>query len=307
MKKHFYILLTVLIVCIVSGFFIFKNYHKEIEKKIDIDGSDTMALMVSDIAAAFMSSHEDYMISVKNTDSSQGLSQFLKGNIDIANSSRRITEDELQTAKKNNINVGEFILAKDAVVFIVNPKNSVSKLTFSQLGDIYLGKIKNWKEVGGKDAKIDLFGREKTSGTYSFVIDKLVKGDVSKQDVDVERGSNQSIVDSVINDVNAIGYIGIEYSETSPGSKRDDIKIINVAENDKADYYSPYDDGAILNNKYPLTRKVYQYFSTSSLNIKEFLQFEMSNSAKEIIKNNGFYENDESDDESDTIFINSLK
>jgi phosphate transport system substrate-binding protein len=55
----------------------------------------------------------------------------------------------------------------------------VNKLTLEQLGKIFKGDITNWKEVGGPDAKISLYGRQSNSGTYVFFREFVVKGDYS--------------------------------------------------------------------------------------------------------------------------------
>jgi len=68
-------------------------------------------------------------------------------------------------------------LCKDGVTIFLNEANKVSDLSLKQLSDIYLGKTKNWKEVGGADAEIRLYGRENSSGTYTYFHDEVVKGD----------------------------------------------------------------------------------------------------------------------------------
>ena len=52
-----------------------------------------------------------------------------------------------------------FPLAYDALVIIVNPANPITNLTMQQVRDIFTGKIKNWKEVGGLDRQIKLVTR----------------------------------------------------------------------------------------------------------------------------------------------------
>ena len=66
-------------------------------------------------------------------------------------------------------------MALDGITVYVNEKNAVEKLTFAQLKDIFQAAVKNWKEVGGKDAPIVLYGRENSSGTHIFFKEHVLK------------------------------------------------------------------------------------------------------------------------------------
>ena len=82
------------------------------------------------------------------------------------------TEEKLKfsEAKKE---IESVTIAFDALAVIVHPSNKVKQLTREQLEDIYTGKIKNWKEVGGDDAKIVAYSRESSSGTYEFFKEEI--------------------------------------------------------------------------------------------------------------------------------------
>ncbi len=107
----------------------------------------------------------------------------------------------------------EHVVALDAVAVIVNPRNPVSELSITQLRAIYSGQITNWKEVGGKDAPIELYGRDSDSGTYEMftknVFGKESGMNSSKFSLPSARQmtDSKSIVDAVIGSENAIGYV----------------------------------------------------------------------------------------------------
>lgn len=61
----------------------------------------------------------------------------------------------------------EIFLAKVPVTFAVGTEVGLSGLSLKQLEDIYLGKITNWKTLGGLDAEIVLVGREQTEALYT--------------------------------------------------------------------------------------------------------------------------------------------
>jgi len=137
-------------------------------KSIVIKGSDTEVNMVQALAEEFRNQHPDITISVSGGGSGSGIAALINGEIDIANSSREISQEELDQAKANNIEIGTFIDARDGITVIVHQNNPVEKLTLDQIGKIYRGEITNWKEVGGKDMPITLYGRQSNSGTFTF-------------------------------------------------------------------------------------------------------------------------------------------
>lgn len=92
----------------------------------------------------------------------------MEGTTDLAMASRRIKFSEKMKMKQAKHQPEEVVVAYDALAVIVNPENPVNRLTREQLEGIFRGKITNWKEVGGEDAKIVVYSRETSSGTYEF-------------------------------------------------------------------------------------------------------------------------------------------
>lgn len=67
-------------------------------------------------------------------------------------------------------------IGRDALVFLANRSNPVHSLTRSQIVDIYSGRTTNWKEVGGKDRKIQAFQRPMESGSQNLMEKLVMKG-----------------------------------------------------------------------------------------------------------------------------------
>ena len=106
----------------------------------------------------------------------------------------------------------------DALVFLCNTENPVQSLTSSQLKDIYTGKIRNWKEVGGEDAEIIAFQREVNSGSQTLV-EKLLMQGTPMMDApgELRPGEMGELVDSVArysNTRNALGYSVYYYAQS---------------------------------------------------------------------------------------------
>ncbi len=252
-------------------------------KTIVIKGSDTEVNMVQALAEQFRNAHPDVNISVSGGGSGSGIAALINGEIDIANSSREISQEELDQAKAKNIEIGTFIDARDGITVIVNPNNPVEKLTLDQLGRIYRGEITNWKEVGGKDSPITLYGRQSNSGTFTFFRDVAVKGDYAQSMRSMN--GNSDIINAVAQDETAVGYVGVGYYKQA----EDQVKQVLLS-TDGENYYSSTNLQAINNKLYPLARPLYQYVRLPLTQaVRDFLAFEISEEGQAIVEENGFY------------------
>jgi len=90
---------------------------------------------------------------------------LIDGENDIIITARGISRDEQKYADEKGAQLLSHPVAKDAFVFIVNPKNPVRNLSIEQIQKIYTGEIRNWKEVGGNDATINPYVRNPNSGS----------------------------------------------------------------------------------------------------------------------------------------------
>lgn len=90
-------------------------------------------------------------------------------------SSRKMKFDEKVRLQQAGKNAKEVVIAYEALAIVVHLSNPVTHLTREQLEGIFTGKIKNWKEVGGKDRKIVAYSRETSSGTYEFFKESVLK------------------------------------------------------------------------------------------------------------------------------------
>lgn len=259
-------------------------------KQVVIQGSDTEVQVVSALVEAFSQAHPDAQISVAGGGSAVGIAALINGETDIANSSRQMKETELQSARDRGFNPVEFILARDGLSIIVHPSNPVRTLSMQQLAALYSGKVTNWKDVGGNDAPVVLYGRQSTSGTYGFFRDVVVQDDYAESMRQME--GTQAIVDSIVSDKNGIGYVGVGYVKTADGTARKDIVIVPVAIKAGETAVSPLDTPAVLQGKYPIFRRIYQYLPVAPAKdslVAQLLNFEMSEQGMHIVQKQGFY------------------
>ena len=116
-----------------------------------IKGSTTVLPVAQGTLEAFMKANPGVQMSLSGGGSGEGIKALIDKTTDIATSSREIKDKEVELAKSKGVNPVAHVVAYDAIIPVVHPKNKVSNLTIDQLSQIYQGNITNWKEVGGDD------------------------------------------------------------------------------------------------------------------------------------------------------------
>lgn len=287
-----------LIIILGLGFFLFKQTKtmgngptvEASNQEVIIKGSDTEVQMVSNLAEEFSKDYPDSNISVTGGGSSVGIASLINGEIMIANSSRPLKTEELKLINSQGIDLKTAIIARDGLSVIVNKDNPIEELFLAQLGDIYTGKIANWSEVGGTNDAISLYGRQSTSGTYSFFRDVAVKDDYSPTMKGME--GNQAIIDGVLADQNGIGYVGVGYLIDENSSLRHNLKVIPLVSDLSKTAISPLDKDSVQAGLYPLFRPIYQFINgqpEAGSALDQFIKFELSEAGQEIVVMAGFY------------------
>jgi phosphate transport system substrate-binding protein len=177
---------------------------------VNLNGSTTVLPVMQEVTQSFSSEHKDIKVSISGTGSGNGIKALRDGMTDIAMSSRDLKAKETEDFKKHGISPVKFTIAHDAIIPVVNPKNTVSALTKEQLRDIYAGNIKNWKEIGGANAPIVVVGRDSSSGTFECW-QEIVMGKTHVSPRALLQSSNGAVVQTVAGNPNAVGYIGVGY------------------------------------------------------------------------------------------------
>jgi len=206
MKGKSFIVLGLAIIVLMAGMVHAGN--------LVIKGSTTVLPIAQKVAEAYMKEHPDVKISISGGGSGNGIKALIDGSTDIADSSRFIKDKEVKLAVENGRYPVPFAVAYDCIVPVVHPSNSIKNIILAQLKDIYMGKIKNWKEIGGSDLKIVVVSRDTSSGTYEVWEKKVMKKERVYPGA-LLQASNGAVVQAVSKNKNAIGYIGIGYVNTS--------------------------------------------------------------------------------------------
>ena len=267
MKKHLgQVILIVL--CLLTG------AGTGLAENIVIKGSTTVLPIAQATLEAYMKANPGTKISLSGGGSGEGIKALIDSSTDIATSSREIKESEIELAKSKGINPTATVVAIDAIVPIVNPKNRVKDLTIDQLSQIYQGKITNWKEVGGDDLQIVVISRDSSSGTFeSWAELVLNKAKVTPRAQ--LQASNGAIVQAVSKNKYALGYIGLGYLDKTVKG----LTVNGVKASEKT----------ALSKEYPVSRFLYMYTNGEPKGESaKFIRFVLSPAGQKIVAKEGF-------------------
>lgn len=282
------IFVWVLVIGFAIGGIALLGSEAQSQNMIQVKGSDSELNLVQRLAEVYMQKHPEANIAVTGGGSGTGIAALINKQTDIANSSRIMEAKEEEAAKRAGIEPFRIVIATDAISIIVHPSNRVSKLTLEQIGKVFKGEITNWKEVGGKDAKISLYGRQSNSGTFVFLRDFVLKGDYSPN-MKAMNG-NAQIVESIKRDTEGIGYVAVGYVVNEKEEAMPGIKIINVAKDSQSPAYTPAKMENVMSLKYPITRPLNHYTNGKPTGkVLDFLRFEISDEGQKIVRKEGFF------------------
>ena len=250
-------------------------------KPVTIKGSDTMVILGQRFAEEYMKANPGSVVQVNGGGSGTGIAALINGTVDLAQSSRPMKDKEKQQAEQNrNAKLNETPVALDALAVFVHSSNPVRELSLAQIADIYTGKATNWKQVGGKDEVIVIYGRENNSGTYEYFKEHVLnKADFAPR-VQTLSGT-AAVINAVGRDAKGIGYGGIAYAS--------DVKAIAVKKDAATPGVEPKEEN-VANGTYPISRSLYFYWLASSRpELEKFVNWAISPSGQAVVANVGYY------------------
>lgn len=168
---------------------------------LTLAGSTSVQPFAEKWGEAYRAAHPGVAIHVQGGGSTAGVQSALSGAAHIGTCSRELNGDEAKQLRS-------VIVARDGIALIVNPANTVVKLTPEQAVKIYSGEIINWKDVGGPDQKITVITREDGSGTRGAFEELLMKSAKIAPSALVQ-DSTGAVRQMVSGDPTAIGYISV--------------------------------------------------------------------------------------------------
>lgn len=223
------------------------------KKTISAAGSTALQPLAKLAAEDFMAKNSGVQVNISGGGSMTGLNNVASGAVDIGNSDVVVT-DELKSAGlvDHEVAVAPFLI-------IVNKDVTVDNLTKAQLTDIFTGKITNWKDVGGQDAKISIIGRAKSSGTRATIV-RIVMDGKEFTDAAAAQDSTGNLLTGVGQTPGSIGYIDAAYLKDTVKA----LKYNGVA----------FSSDAVANGQYPIYAIEHMYTKGEATGtVKAFLDY----------------------------------
>lgn len=255
------VMIAVLAICMLTG------CGSKSSETVTTDGSTSMEKVIGALGEAFQ---EDTGISFtyNPTGSGTGIQAVQEGRCDIGLSSRDLKDEEKESG------LTATVLAYDGIAIVVNPENQVSDLSLEDIAKIYKGEIKNWKEVGGKDAEIVLIGREAGSGTRDGF--ESITGTEEACQYRQELTSTGDVITTVSQNPDAIGYASV-------AALNDTVKALTV-DGVAATEDTIKDGSYVVQRPFVLVTKTDTELSEAA---QKFFDFATSTDANQIISDAG--------------------
>ena len=242
-----------------------------------IDGSSTVAPLMTLVAEDFQSENTGVKVTVGTSGTGGGFEKFCAGETDLSNASRPIKDSEVEECRKNGVEFVEVVVANDALSVVVNTANTWAEcLTTAQLKTMWEpaaeGKVNNWNQIDASfpDMKLGLFGAGTDSGTFDYFTE-AINGDGGASRTDYNPSEDDNVtVKGVQGDDGALGYFGFSYLEENS----DKVKGVKI---DGGKGCVEPSAANVQNGTYvPLARPLFTYVSLKAAarpEVKELMSF----------------------------------
>jgi phosphate transport system substrate-binding protein len=226
---------------------------------IRVEGSDTMLMLAQAWAEGYSRTHPNVSMQVSGGGSGVGIASLIEGAADMANASRKMTDQERQKAKANTGQEPvETIVGYDAVAVYVHKRNPLDVISIEELAEIYgeNGAITQWKQLGVQNAacqndKITRIGRQNNSGTYRYFRKTILGPERDYKLGTIETLGSKEVIAMVSSSPCSIGYSGVEYAT-------DEVKILRIARG-KGSRGVDASLEAVESGEYPMARPLFIY------------------------------------------------
>ncbi|MBY0517348.1 MAG: PstS family phosphate ABC transporter substrate-binding protein [Bacteriovoracaceae bacterium] len=253
-------------------------------------GSDTIVNLAQTWAEEYKKVAPTVAIAVSGGGSGTGLSALINGTVDIANSSRKIKDQEKADAEKNRGgSVTEHIVGLDALAVFVHPANPIKDLTIEEIACIYgkNGTCEKWSDIRGtvvpgcQDNKIIRISRQSNSGTYEYFREAILGGHQDFKTGSMDLNGSREGVDMVGKTPCGIGYTGMGYLTK-------DVSALCISKVKGEPCVAPTLETA-LNKTYPIARELFMYtVGQVKPEVTAFLEWIKTDQAKELTKKSGY-------------------
>lgn len=234
-RKGLKYVISALVITMVAGAFVgcsSENTEKGSTNKTSVSGSITVAgstamqEFVEKSAKKFQEKNSDAVINVQGGGSGQGLTQISQGNIDIGDSDVFANEKLKDGADKGLVDHKVLV---QGFAIITSKDVTLNSLTKEQVQNLFSGKVKNWKEIGGPDKVVTVVHRPASSGTRSVFVKILLDGnkELENDKLGITQDSTGSVITSIQSTAGSISYVALA-NATEAKDKVNSVSIDGV-------------------------------------------------------------------------------
>lgn len=265
------------------------NGGRDLSGNVRIDGSSTVFPLTGAAAERFMSENPGVRVTVGTSGTGGGFEKFCRGQTDVSDASRPISDGEKQACANNDVRYEKLTVANDALTVVVNEENTWAEcLTVEQLRKIWRpgSNVTSWNQVDPSypDRKIDLYGPGTDSGTFDYFTEEIV-GAEGKSRTDYSPSEDDNvIVQGVAGSTGGLGYFGYSYY------KENTEKLNAVRIDDGNGCVAPTVENAQSGKYAPLSRPLFIYPKQSAVQRPEVDAFlsHYADNARDIARSQGF-------------------
>lgn len=248
----------------------------EAQTRIVVDGSTTVGPIAKAFREYYLRRNPQVNIAVSESGSGNGAKGLINGVCDVATMSRFMKQSEFRAAVEKGVFPVAHVVAIDGIAIVVHPANPIADLSVAQVRDIYAGKIRNWRELGGPDRRIVKISRDTNSGTYETFEQLVMAGQRIAADAEYV-GSNGQMRQRVQSTPAAIGYLGLGFVDRT-------VKPLSIGG------IKP-DRTTVATGSYPIARPLFMFtngYPPLGSHLHAFVTLHLTPRGQEIIESIGF-------------------
>ena len=283
-------LLTAAAVGVTGGLAGCTSVFAQNARAVNIAGSSTVFPVTEAVASAFTQRRSDATVSISQTGTGGGFSNFFcPGMTHINNASREIAESEVELCAENGVTATEFTIATDALTVVVNPAADwIDCLTVEELREIWRADgAERWSDIREEwpDEEIELYGADTTSGTFDYFNEAIIGEEANHRGDYHATERDRTIVQGVQGSEYAMGYFGFAYYSENP----DQIKAVEIDSGDGC--VAPSLETAMSGEYTPLSRPLFIYVADWALTepeVRNFTRFYINQAATDLVAEVGY-------------------
>lgn len=252
-------------------------------------GSDTMLEVAGAWAEAYDKIEQHATVTVSGGGSGTGIAALIAGKIDLANSSRKLKDNERKHAERRGHHPVEHHVGFDGIAIYVHKDNPIRAISVAQLKAVYGdgGAITRWSQLGVElgDPALDPIvpvSRQNNSGTYEYFREAVLGGASGRFKPEcLNLNGSKDVVEFCGRSRSALGYSGLAYAT-------DAVRMVPVIAREGGAAVPPSND-SVIDGSYPIARPLFMYTKGEPTGAtKQYLDWIKGDDGQRVLQSHGY-------------------